>query len=126
VDFREFSEDRSIQRPSIESDDLVPTTTGLKGEFAFEERHLSEGEFVGTTGEGRLVRSVLEDVNLSETVVEPLALADVRISGCVLSNARWERVEARRIEIVKSQLVGWQVGFELAHDVAKLVYVVGG
>jgi uncharacterized protein YjbI with pentapeptide repeats len=117
MEFREISENRRVQRPSIEDEDLELASVGLKGEFAFEEVHVEGGGFSGTTGEGRLARSVLKAVNLSETVVEPLALADVRLSGCILSNARWNQVDARRVEIVRSQLVGWQLEFELAQDV---------
>jgi uncharacterized protein YjbI with pentapeptide repeats len=117
VEFREFSEARRLQRPSIEDDDLESATAGLKGEFAFEEVSVEGGEFSGTAGEGRLTRSVFTDVDVSETVVEPIALADVRFSGCVLSNARWSGVDARRVEVLKSQLVGWRVEFDLAQDV---------
>lgn len=117
MEFRELSEDRRIQEPSIEAEDLTPLRAGLKGEFAFEEVALGEGEYPGTTGEGRAVRSVLDGMDVSESVVEPLELADVRLSGCMLSNARWSEVDARRVEVMKSQLVGWQVRFTLAQDV---------
>jgi uncharacterized protein YjbI with pentapeptide repeats len=117
MEFREISENRRVQRPSIEDEDLELASVGFKGEFAFEEIHVEGGEFSGTTGEGRLTRAVLEDAELSETVVDPLALADVRLSGCVLSNSRWSAVDARRVEVVKSQLVGWRAEFELAQDV---------
>jgi len=116
MEFREVSENRRIQQPSIEFEDLETASVGLKGEFTLEEARIEGGDFSHTTGEGRLVRSVLEDVDVSETVVEPLSLADVRISGCVLANARWSQVEARRVEIVKSQLVGWRVQLGLAQD----------
>ncbi|MFG3338753.1 pentapeptide repeat-containing protein [Glycomyces sp. NPDC048151] len=117
MEFREISDNRRVQRPSIEDEDLESASVGLKGEFSFEEVHVEGGDFSGTTGEGRLTRSVLEAVDLSETVVEPLALADVRLSGCVLSNARWSQVDGRRVEVVGSQLVGWRVEFELAQDI---------
>lgn len=117
MEFREISENRRVQRPSIEDEDLERASVGLKGEFAFEEIHVEGGAFPGTTGEGRLTRSVLENADLTETVVDPLALSDVRLSGCVVSNSRWSAVDARRVEVMKSQLVGWQVEFDLAQDV---------
>ncbi|WP_143174263.1 pentapeptide repeat-containing protein [Streptoalloteichus hindustanus] len=60
----------------------------------------------GVVGEGSLARSVVTRVNLGESRLGPLVLADVRTEDVDLSNAHLDFETIRRVEVIRSRAVG--------------------
>jgi uncharacterized protein YjbI with pentapeptide repeats len=115
--FRKIDDTRSMRRPLWEADRLEPLDEGPDSDFELSERLVDGLEWTGAQADGSLEQSLLRGVDFSGTTLGPLEIVDVTIERSVLSNGRWERATARRLEITDSQLVGWQPQFSLAQDV---------
>ncbi|MBB5920945.1 uncharacterized protein YjbI with pentapeptide repeats [Actinoalloteichus hoggarensis] len=117
MDFRDLGDRRSIQRPSFELADLDENEFSFQGEFDGDELLVESGGFSHAKGEGTLARSLVRSVNLSESQLSPLELADVRFEDVDLSNASWQPVTMRRTEIIRSRTMGFRLFLESAKDV---------
>ena len=116
MEFREFSDDRSIQRPTIDVTDLEETAPAFKGDVDVPLERVAGGSVAGVSGSGRIDRSVIDGTDLSDTRLEPLTLADVSVNGASLANAAWLEVTARRVEFESCRATGWRLGLTMAHD----------
>jgi uncharacterized protein YjbI with pentapeptide repeats len=121
VEFRELTDGRSIQRPSIDRDDLRVAILGFKGEFDHEYSLVEAGEQAGVTGEGSVAHSVVRRVDLSGCYLDPVTLADTSLEDVDLSNASVQRVIARRVEMLRCRAIGLRFFIEQASD----LYVEG-
>ncbi|THV37736.1 pentapeptide repeat-containing protein [Glycomyces buryatensis] len=115
--FRKIDDERSMRRPAIEAESLEAIEDELDYDFELSDRVLKGDIWAGGSGDGVLEQSSISDADLSGTVLSPFEAVDVTVDHSVLSNGRWERLTARRLEITGSQLVGWQAQFALASDV---------
>lgn len=115
--FRKIDDDRSMRSPVVEAERLVPLSDGLDQDFEFSERLIEGADWSEETGDGVLEASVVRDSDFSGVALSPLEIVDTSVDHSVLSNGRWEKVTARRLEVTESQLVGWQAQFALASDV---------
>jgi hypothetical protein len=116
MDFRDLGENRLVQRPTIEYDELREPGPSLKGELDISAIRYEGGDYAGVTGEGDIRRSVLARVDLSASRWEPLTLTDVELTGADVSNAIWSRTMVRRVEIVSCRATGWRLSLDLAWD----------
>ncbi|MGH3707533.1 MAG: pentapeptide repeat-containing protein [Pseudonocardiaceae bacterium] len=121
MEFRELAEGRSIQRPSIDRDDLSMEPAGFKGEFDLEYSLVDSGEQAGVTGEGSVTHSVVRRVDLSGSRLGPVTLADTAFEDVDLSNASIQRVTACRVEMLRCRAIGLRFSIEQASD----LYVEG-
>lgn len=118
MEFRDLGDRRSVQRPSIEADELAPYTRPLKGELAVEDALIENAEGVNLTGEGRISRSrITANSTLAETAYRPLELQDVALDGVDVSNARWGEARLARVELTGCRGIGWQLHVAEAGDV---------
>ncbi|MGH3888128.1 MAG: pentapeptide repeat-containing protein, partial [Pseudonocardiaceae bacterium] len=119
--FRELTEGRSIQRPSIDRDDLSGEPAGFKGEFDLEYSLVDTGEQAGVTGEGSVAHSVVRRVDLSGSRLGPVTLTDTALEDVDLSNASVQRAATRRVEMLRCRTIGLRLSIEQASD----LYVEG-
>jgi uncharacterized protein YjbI with pentapeptide repeats len=117
VKFRKIDQQRSMRKPLVETDRLVPVKEGLEPDFEWSERSVDGLDWSGRHGDGSLEASAVRNTDMSGAALAPFEVVDVTIDHSVLSNSRWERATARRLEVTESQLVGWQAQFSLAQDV---------
>lgn len=54
-------------------------------------------------------RAVLKRVDLGESQLRLLQLLDVRLEGCDLASARWEKAHIQRAELLSCRLVGFSL-----------------
>ncbi|GAA4008526.1 hypothetical protein GCM10022247_33420 [Allokutzneria multivorans] len=116
MDFLEVVAGRSIQRPTIELEDLVEDGAGLRGEFDLSEALVHDLDQTGAVGEGSLTASTVRQVNLTDARLAPLHLSDVLLTDVDLSNAVLKRVDARRVELVRCRAIGLRLSVEHAAD----------
>ncbi|SDD86253.1 pentapeptide repeat-containing protein [Glycomyces harbinensis] len=115
--FRKIDERRSMRRPLWEAERLQPLEEPPDPDFELSERLLDGLQWTSAQADGSLDQSLVRSTDLSGTVLTPFEIVDTTIERSVLSNSRWERATARRLEITDSNLVGWQTQFSLAQDV---------
>src|SRR5690606_24946892 len=115
--FRKIDDERSMRRPAVDVEALTELDEELDLDFEYHDRLLKGLDWSERSGDGILESSAVEGANLAGIVLSPLEAVDVTVDHSVLSNGRWERMTARRVEITDSQLVGWQAQFSLASDV---------
>ncbi|WHT20239.1 pentapeptide repeat-containing protein [Crossiella sp. CA-258035] len=106
MEFLELTSDHTVQRPSIDLDDLTPEPAGFRGEVTFRFAHLHGGDQSNVTGEGSLTRTVVEEVSLNGAHLAPLEMTDVRCRGLDLSNGTLGEVTAQRVEWRQCQAIG--------------------
>lgn len=116
MEFRDFGDKRSLQRPVIDADELQSTEPEPDDELAISSARIEGGDFADTDGEGEIERSILSGVDLSGSRLRPLTLADVELSGADVSNALWSQTIARRVEVVSCRATGWRLSLDLALD----------
>ncbi len=75
------------------------------------------GDHAGAAGRGEIAVALVDGADLSASRFEPLALTDVALRRADLSNAVWEGVTARRVELDGCRTVGWRVNCAVAEDV---------
>lgn len=121
MEYRELTEGRSIQRPSIDRDDLSVATSGFKGDFDLEYSFVDAGKQAGVMGEGSVAHSVVCRVDLSGSRLGPVTLADTTLEDVDLSNASVQLVTARRVEMLRCRAIGLRLSTEQASD----LYVEG-
>jgi uncharacterized protein YjbI with pentapeptide repeats len=117
VQFRKIDDERSMRSPAIEDAALVAYEDGFDYDFECDEGLVADADLTGSRGDGAITRSALRDSDLTEAHLSPVEVVDTVIDHCVLSNGRWERLTARRVEVTGCQLVGWQAQFAMAEDV---------
>lgn len=117
MEFRELPNGARMQRPALDSEDLDEGELLLKGEFAERELRSDGGTQAGVTGEGSLVRVWCTGLDASETRLRSVELFDVRFDQADLSNAEWQQVTARRLEVRRCRATGFKVGLVSAQDV---------
>lgn len=74
------------------------------------------GDHAGRHGAGEFTEVVADGASLAATRFDPLALTDVALRRADLSNAVWEGLTARRVEVDGCRTVGWRVIAEFAED----------
>ncbi|MEU6246743.1 pentapeptide repeat-containing protein [Glycomyces sp. NPDC047010] len=114
--FRKFDDELVMRKPLVEAERLRPLDEGPDYDFEWSERLIEGADWTGAHGDGSLESSVIRNSDLSGAVLSPFEVVDVAVDHAVLSNARWEQATARRVEIIESQLVGWQAQFALVQD----------
>lgn len=114
--FRKIDDKLSMRRPLVEEERLRPLDEGPDYDFEWSERVVEGADWTEAQGDGSLEGSLIRNSDLSGAVLSPFEVVDVAVDHSVLSNARWEQVTARRLEITESQLVGWQAQFSLVQD----------
>ncbi|GAA0409339.1 pentapeptide repeat-containing protein [Streptomyces luteireticuli] len=117
MEFRDLGEGRSIQRPSIDREDLVPYTGPVKGELSLSMSSIDGTDATGALAEGIISRSVLDHVQLADAAVSSLHLTDAVLQGADLSNGRWRNVYLSRVELAGCRGIGWQLTAAEARDV---------
>jgi len=116
MEFRDLPEGRSVQRPNIDLDNLADAETALRGDVEVVGQRIG-GEHKGEQAEGNIAQSLLDAADLSESAFRTLTLDDVVCQRVDLSNALWDRISARRVELLNCRAVGWRVQFEQLTDV---------
>ena len=116
MEFRQFGERRSVQRPSIDSDELCDLRKGLKGQLDLSGVRVEGGDHGEVAVEGAIIRSVVSGLNASGSQWGPMSLADVEFQGVDLSNSVWAQTTARRVEVISCRATGWRLGLALAAD----------
>ncbi|MFC5718612.1 pentapeptide repeat-containing protein [Streptomyces gamaensis] len=117
MEFRDLGEKRSIQRPSIDYDDLDPYTGPVKGELSLSMVYIDSTDATGATAEGRISRSVLDRVRLTGTGLSSFDWDDTALKCADLSNARWSGIRLSRAELTGCRGIGWQLAASEAGDV---------
>ncbi|WP_414167228.1 pentapeptide repeat-containing protein [Streptoverticillium reticulum] len=117
MEFRDLGDGRSLQRPSIDHDDLVPYTGAIKGELSVSMSCIDGTDATGAVVEGTVTRSVLDRVQLTNATVAPFRLDDTAVRGADLSNSRWRDVHLSRVELAGCRGIGWQLAATEAGDV---------
>lgn len=108
---------KTIQRSSIEDDDLSSETPAFRGDFDFNSVRMEDGDQSGVVGEGVLSTVLVSTVDLSGSRLAPIELSDVRFDGANLSNTVMSEVTARRTEFLRCQAIGLRIELLLAADV---------
>jgi len=108
--------DKSVRRPILDVDDLTATDLSLTGRFAYDECQAEDVEQAGVVGQGSLHHVAVSQSSLSESRLSDLELIDVALQNVTVANASWEKVVARRVELVRCQAVGFQLGITKAED----------
>lgn len=106
MEFRDFGERRSVQRPNLEAVDLESHPGLFKGLVDLHAVAVEGGEHTGVQSEGEVVYGTLTGVGLGETRFAPIKLADVALVRCELSNASWRDAELSRVELDGCRAVG--------------------
>lgn len=106
MEFRDFGERRSVQRPNFEAVDLGEHPVSFKGLVDLTAVVVEGGVHTGVRSEGAITYGSLTDVGLDETHIGPLRFADVLMRRCDLSNARWREVGMSRVELDGCRAVG--------------------
>jgi uncharacterized protein YjbI with pentapeptide repeats len=107
MEFRDFGERRSVQKPNLEAVDLEEHPGLFKGLVDLNLVAVYGGEHAGVQSEGEIAYASLADVGLGETRFAPLRLVDVLMARCNLSNAQWRDVEMSRVELDGCRAVGF-------------------
>jgi uncharacterized protein YjbI with pentapeptide repeats len=116
VEFFRLPNGRSIQRPSIEADGLTEADAAFAGDIDLDQEHVRGGEQPGVRGEGSLVRTLVERVDLSAARLAPLNLTEVVLRDVDLSNAQVQQVVARCVELTRCRAIGLRASFDLVAD----------
>ena len=107
---------KTIQRPSIEVEDLVDEVAAFRGDFELETVRVQQGDQSGVTGEGSISVALVSDVDLSESRLAPLELSDVRFDEVNLANAVFSHVTTRRVDFLRCQAIGLRLSLGQASD----------
>ncbi|HEX5115162.1 MAG TPA: pentapeptide repeat-containing protein [Pseudonocardiaceae bacterium] len=108
--------DESIRCPILDIEELSPSDISLSGHFDYDECQVEDVDQVGVRGQGSLRHVVLSQGSLAESRFTDLELMDVAFRQVSLPNSSWERVTARRVEVIDCQAVGLQLGVTRAED----------
>ncbi|MGZ3142342.1 pentapeptide repeat-containing protein [Lentzea chajnantorensis] len=108
---------KTIQRPSIEEEDLVGEVAAFRGDFELEAVSVRQGDQSGVTGEGSVAGALVSDMDLSESHLAPLVLSDVRFEEVNLANAVLADVTARRVDFLRCQGIGLRLSLRQASDI---------
>ncbi|MCO1575386.1 pentapeptide repeat-containing protein [Crossiella sp. SN42] len=114
MEFLELTRDHTVQRPSIDLDDLTPEPAGFRGEVVLQFARIRGGDQSDVTGEGSLTRTMVEEVNLSGAHLAPLEMTDVVFRDLDLSNGTLREVTAQRVEWQQCRAIGLNLHLSLA------------
>lgn len=107
---------KTIQRASIEEEDLLNQSPAFRGEFDYVTARIEGGDQSEVVGEGSLSVVVVSTVDLSNSRLAPIELSDVRFENVNFSNAAMSETSARRTEFLRSQAIGLRIDFAQAAD----------
>lgn len=116
MEFLKFA-GKTIQRASIDDDDLADNVAAFRGEFDLNMVRIDQGDQSRVIGEGSLSTAIVTDVDLSDSRLAPVELSDVRFEGVNLSNAVLSGATARRTEFLRCQAIGLRGTFTQVSDV---------
>lgn len=106
----------TLRRP-IDIEDLPTSEFSLTGRFSYNDCQAEDADQSDAVGQGSLQNVVVARSDLTGSRLTELELIDVVLSNVVVANAAWEKVTARRVEMMNSQAVGFQLGLLKADDV---------
>lgn len=104
-----------MRRP-IDIEDLPVADLSLIGRFSYHDCQADDVEQAEAVGQGSLQNVAVTRSDLSGSRLTELELIDVALSNAVVANAAWEKVTARRVEMLNCQAVGFQLGLLKAED----------
>lgn len=107
---------KTVRRPVLDAEDLASSDLSLTGRFNYDECLAEDIDQDGAEGQGSLHRVAVLRSSLSESQLKELELMDVALRNVVLANARWEKVSARRVEVLNCQAIGVQLAIVKAED----------
>lgn len=81
-----------------------------------ETVQLDEQQLRTAIADGQLDSAMTNGADLAETRAEPLELVDVQLTETELSNARWRRLLARRVELLDCRAIGLRLDLERVTD----------
>jgi uncharacterized protein YjbI with pentapeptide repeats len=105
----------TLRRP-IGIEDLPTSELSLAGRFSYSDCQADDVDQADVAGQGALQNVVVTRSNLTGSRLADLELIDVALNNVVVANAAWEKVTARRVEVVNCQAVGFQLGLLKAED----------
>lgn len=117
VDLRELRFGHTVQVPSIDVGRLSTRPLDLAGRFEVSDTLAESVESADVQGRGSLMGSLIRSGDLSGSRFGPFELSDVVFDGVDVSNASWQSVKARRVEVLRSRAVGLRLSLESASDV---------
>ncbi len=88
----------------------------MTGRFSYNDGQAEDVDQADAVGQGSLQNAAVARSNLTGSRLIGLELIDVALSNVVVANAAWEKVTARRVELVSCQAVGFQLGLLKAED----------
>ena len=107
----------SVRRPTpVDPDVLVPYPGPFDGAWNAESVLVTGAGGVGADGSGDLLGSVVTGADLSGSRFSPLTLVDSSLRKADLSNAVWQQVVARRVELLGCRATGLRLSVDLADD----------
>lgn len=106
---------KPLRRP-LDIDDLPTARLSLAGRFAYDECQAEDSDQADIVGQGSLQNVAVSRSSLAGSRLTGLELIDVAFRDVIVANAAWEKVTARRVEIVNCQATGFQLGLLKAED----------
>lgn len=114
---RRIDADRTLRRPAYSLADLVEVDGQPFGdEFELTGVRVADGDWPGTTGEGEVRESLIERVDLSESRLRRPVLVNVTLRDVEVSNASWQGMIARQVEMIGCRAVGLRLSLEQVRD----------
>lgn len=113
---RDVGEGRFVARPVREEADPADGEAGFGAGVRVTGARIEGGKHAGVAGEAELRSAVLDGVDLSGSRLQPVELVDSTLRGVDLSNAVWQRVDARRTELVDCRGTGLRLSIDVAAD----------
>ena len=104
-----------MRRP-VGIEDLPTSELSLAGRFSYSDCQADDVDQADAVGQGALQNVVVARSNLTGSRITGLELIDVALNNVVVANAAWEKVTARRVEVLNCQATGLQLGLVKAED----------
>lgn len=108
--------DESMRSPIIDIEDMSPSDVSLSGHFDYDECQAEDVDQVGVMGQGSLHHVLLSGGSLADSRFAELDLMDVAFRQVAFPNGSWEKVTARRVEVIDCLAVGLKLGVARAED----------
>ena len=107
----------SVRRPArVDTGSLADHPGPFDGQWTIESARVVGDGGIGADGGGELVGSVVDGADLSGSRFAPLTLVDTSVRKADLSNAVWQQVVARRVELLSCRATGLRLSVDLAED----------
>jgi len=107
---------KTVRRPIFDVDDLPAADLVLGGRFSYDECEIEDADQSGVVGSGSLHHVRVSGSSLAESRLSDLELMDVSFQNVAIPNASWSGVSARRVELLRCQAAGFQLGLSKAED----------